>query len=41
MRERNDRNPDGRHGRGSVGLYVNALKIFLIALNLLGFASDD
>ena len=26
---------------GSIGLYLNALNIFLILLNLLGFASDD
>lgn len=26
---------------GSIGLYLNALNIFIILLNLLGFASDD
>ena len=26
---------------GSIGLYLNALNIFLILLNLLGFLSDD
>ena len=26
---------------GSIGLYLNALNIFLILLNLLGFASND
>ena len=26
---------------GSIGLYLNALNIFLILLSLLGFASDD
>ena len=26
---------------GSIGLYVNFLNLFLIILNLLGFASDD
>ena len=27
--------------QGSIGLYLNALNVFLILLNLLGFASDD
>ena len=26
---------------GSIGLYLNALTLFIIILNLLGFASDD
>ena len=26
---------------GSIGLYLNVLNIFLIVLNLLGFASSD
>ena len=26
---------------GSIGLYLNALNLFIILLNLLGFVSDD
>ena len=26
---------------GSIGLYLNAMNLFIIILNLLGFASDD